>query len=314
MYPIKLEGVLKSKIWGGHHLDEYGKKSESESIGESWEVSCHENGDNIIVNGDYKGRSLCEILEVEKDHIINKKYNQFPLLVKFIDANEALSIQVHPDDAYSQKHYDSLGKTEAWYIISAEEDAEIVLGTKDVDVEQLVDELKNGDSTHLNRIKVQAGDFYYVPSGTVHGIGKGIVLLEIQQNSDITFRIYDYDRGRDLHLKEALDTIKIQNDSKKIIGIKEDNIGYTVISYIKTSKFVIEKIEIRDNYHQLSSEHVFQTYTCLEGRGEIIYQGGSIKIEKGSSILIPRDTEEYRIVGQLTLIKAYISSEDYLEA
>lgn len=310
MYPILLSGVLKSKIWGGHHLESFGKTKDNELIGESWEVSCHKNGKNIVTNGIYKGLNLCEVMDVEQDHLLSGQYKEFPLLVKFIDANAPLSVQVHPGDDYAQKNYNSQGKTEAWYIVSAEEGAEIILGTNEKDIDQLMGKLEVGDLTSLNHINVKAGEFYYVPSGTIHGIGKGVVILEIQQNSDITFRLFDYGRGREVHLKEGQENIELNTEAKRIIGIELKHAGYIMTKYIKNGNFTVEKIEVHSEYTESLQSHRFQIFTCISGQGKIIHDQGQEIISKGGSFLIPKDMGAFKIVGRCELIKSYIEDKN----
>ncbi len=311
MYPMILGGVLKEKIWGGSHLSEFGKDIKDKKIGESWEVSCHSNGVSRVQNGRFKGLSLCDLLGLEEEKVFNEKMTKFPLLIKYIDANDNLSLQVHPDDEYCHNINEPFGKTEAWYIISAEEGAEIILGSLDKtqnDLEKHIADFTEIDYT--NHIKVHAGELYFVPSGTLHAIGKGIVILEIQQNSDTTYRVFDYFRNRELHIKEAKEVVKLTTTSKKCKGKIQKNEDYIITKFIDVPEFTIEKIKTINEYREVNSEHDFQLINCIEGQGYIIHEEGYTKIFKGISLLIPARMGTYKIIGQNTVIRTYISKKN----
>ena len=220
-YPLKFKPILKEKIWGGEKLkDLLNKESDKNNIGESWEISTVENDISTIVNGKWKGKSLKELIEMFGDHLLgNKVYqefgNQFPLLIKYIDAKEALSIQLHPNDELAKSRHNSFGKTEMWYVMQADQEANLQVGFKDlVNKETYINNVKNKTLVEiLNFDEVEKGDVYFIPTGRVHAIGAGVLLAEIQQTSDITYRIYDWERKdsngnyRDLHTDEALEAI-----------------------------------------------------------------------------------------------------------
>lgn len=310
MYPIKLKGDLKEKIWGGKNLKEYGKDMESTIIGESWEIACHNNGESLVDTGEYEGYSLCDVLEVERENII-KNYTgskEFPLLVKFIDANDDLSIQVHPNDEYSRKHGEHYGKNESWYILDSKKGAKITLGVKDgFSAEDVTESIALDDPYRcLNQIEVKAGELYYVPSGTVHAIGKGIVLLEIQQSSDLTYRLYDYKRGRELHLKEALEVIDTDNNWRRGEVETQFYETYELTKLLQTHNFSIDKIRIFDTYVDENTQNDFEILTCVSGSGELLYKELVINFIIGDSILIGADTKSYVLNGNCEIIKSYI--------
>ncbi len=305
MYAMLLESVLKEKVWGGDELESFNKSVSDKKIGESWEVACHEHGVSRVRNGRYKGLSLCDLLSDKKHNIFLNDMNSFPLLIKYIDANESLSLQVHPDDVYSQKLNQPFGKTEAWYILEADEGAEIILGSNDQNLELLKEHIEHDEEIfYSNRIKVQAGDMYFVPAGTIHAIGKGIVLLEIQQNSDTTFRIHDYQRGRTLHIKEAVEVARLDTDYRKCVGRVTESDTYSVTTFLESEVFTIEKMIIKNQYKEMLP-HDFQLINCIEGNGMIVHEEGYTPFVKGDSILIPARLDEYEIIGYATLIRSY---------
>lgn len=308
MYPFILEGVLKEKIWGGEHLKEYGKSVDGMAIGESWEVTCRENGVSRVKNGKYKGLTLLDLLEEEEHNIFLKDYDTFPLMVKYIDANDNLSLQVHPDDGYAKQLNQPFGKTEAWYILSAEEGAEIILGTQETDVNSLREHIDNLEEiNYVKHIPVKAGELYFVPSGTIHAIGKGIVLLEIQQNSDTTYRVFDYYRDRQLHLEEAKAVTKLDTPCGKYCGEVIQGNSYQMTRLIDIPEFTIEKLEIKKVFEEENDVHEFQILNCIDGYGLILYEDGYTVFEKGTSVLVPAKLGRYKIIGQNTVIRTYVS-------
>ena len=222
LYPLKFTPIVKDKIWGGTKLASVLNKptGESTEAGESWEISGVEGNVSVVSEGEFKGRSLVELIDEFKGELIGEKVyerfgDKFPLLIKFIDANDDLSIQVHPDDDLGMKRHNSFGKTEMWYVVSADKDAKLISGfNKPTSKEEYLEYFESGKLVELlNREDVYDDDVFYLPAGRVHTIGKGLLIAEIQQTSDITYRIYDFDRvdangnGRELHVEEAVDAI-----------------------------------------------------------------------------------------------------------
>lgn len=313
MYPAKLKGDLKERIWGGSKLSGFGKETMGKLIGESWEAACHRNGESIIASGEYEGYSLCDVIDVEREIIDGKPIESadFPLLVKFIDASENLSIQVHPKDEYAIKEGERYGKNEAWYIVSAEEDAMITIGLKSGYTEEdLVKSIKAGDPYKcLNTIKVRPGELYYIPSGTVHGIGKGILVLEVQQNSDLTYRLYDYDRGRELHLSKALEVVDSKSQWQKITS--RDLIKPNILEkMIETENFSIHRIEVEGLYEEIIDFKSFALFTCISGVGSMIHEGGNIQLSSGETIFVPIDAKTVKFEGNMTIIKSFANSRE----
>ncbi len=323
LYPLKFKPILKEKIWGGQNLKSSLNKTipTTEKIGESWEISGVENNVSVVENGFLAGNELDELIEIYMgdlvgDKVYDKHGMEFPLLIKFIDANDVLSIQVHPDDELAKKRYNSNGKTEMWYIVDAQKDAELISGfNHEMDKEHYLQYLRNNELPQiLNHEKVKPGDVFYIPAGRVHAIGAGIVLAEIQQTSDVTYRIFDWDRKddsgnfRELHTEEALDAIDFKlYDSYKTNYESVQNESSSILSnkYFETNILEFNKSVVKD-YNVLDS---FVIYMCLDGKFEIeYYESEKIIIEKGETILIPSVIEHLILnpVVQSKLLEIYI--------
>lgn len=302
LYPLKFKSILKEKIWGGQNLKrtlEIGIP-ENKKIGESWEISGVENNISIVKNGFLADNELNELIEIYMgdligDRIYDKFGSEFPLLIKFIDANDVLSVQVHPDDELAAKRHNSFGKTEMWYIIDSKENAELISGFKhEMNKDHYLNHLKKNELKEiLNTEKVKPGDVYFIPAGRVHAIGSGIVLAEIQQTSDVTYRIYDWDRKddkgkfRELHTDLAVDAIDFTHyKNYKTDYETEKNKSSEIIKnkYFQTEILEFDK-SIEKDYNQLDS---FVIYMCIEGEFEIkYYESETISVKKGETVLIP---------------------------
>ncbi len=323
LYPLFFEPVHKERIWGGTALaDKYNRDLAGRRIGESWEVSCHEHGTSVIKSGPLKGLSLPDaISRYGKDllglSIYNERYRKFPLLIKILDAADVLSVQVHPDDKYAMENEGGeLGKTEMWYVIDAKPGARLVYGLKPgVDAVAFESAINAGRLKDcLNELEVKAGDVVYIPAGMVHAIGEGILICEIQQNSDTTYRVYDWDRvdangqPRELHLKKALDVIDYGNrySRGKLKGLELREEGGTRTIYTACDYFAMEKLMVSGRLSLHMDGRRFQTLTCIEGSGEIIYRDGRARLEPGSSCLVPAVMSEFDIEGSCIVIRAYV--------
>lgn len=323
LYPLKFKPILKEKIWGGQNLKSTLNKKlpPNKHVGESWEISGIENNISVVENGFLEGNDLNELIEIYMGDLVGDKIFEqfgleFPLLIKFIDANDVLSIQVHPDDELAIQRHNSNGKTEMWYIISAQKDAELISGfNHEMDKDHYLHHLKNNEiSEILNHEKVKSGDVFYIPAGRVHAIGAGIVLAEIQQTSDVTYRIYDWNRKdnngnlRDLHTEEALDAIDFNaydNYKTEYKSIKNISSKILTNKYFETSILEFDQ-DIEKNYNLLDS---FVIFICLEGKFEIrYYESEIITVEKGETILIPAVIEHLTLkpVVKSKLLEVYI--------
>ena len=305
---IKFKPILKEKIWGGEKLITlFNKKSNRKDIGESWEVSDVNENISIVSNGELKGKSLSELLTIYKDGLVGEKVyktfgTNFPLLIKFIDAKEALSIQVHPDDALAKEKHNSLGKTEMWYAMESDPNASLIVGfKKDTNEKEYLTNLKDNSLLNiLNVDKVKEGDVYFIPAGRVHAIGAGVLLAEIQQTSDITYRIYDWDRkdihgnSRDLHTQDAIKVIDYSSlESYKTTYNKKNNEAVLTVScpYFTTNILSLSKNITINNIDKDS----FVIYMCVKGEVIFKYNNREEKIVKGETLLVPATIKEFEI-------------------
>jgi len=329
MYPLMFEPVLIEMVWGGTLLrQKYGRRAESDKIGESWDISCHKKGESIVANGALRGYSLKDIIKKFPHEIFGTSFGDsydFPLLLKLIHANDVLSVQVHPPDSYAQLHEDEpFGKTEMWYILEAGADAELVYGlTKDTDKAMFCKYMEQDKLDEcLNRIKVKAGDAVYIPAGLVHAIGKDILLCEIQQSSDLTYRVFDWNRTgidgnpRKLHIEQAIDVIDFNtiHPVSPIPGLSVEEAGCVRTFLVGCKYFAVEKIDIRTDVKESTNGERFHTLTVIKGLGEINFKSGSLNFNAGDSLLIPAALGEYEIQGECSVIKAYVpkSVEDVI--
>lgn len=314
MYPIKFSNLYYEKIWGGRKLEDYRTNLPKGNIGESWEIACHKNGMSIISNGKYKGKALIEIIKEYKNLILGDKIyidkftdRDFPLLIKIINSNENLSVQVHPNDEYAHRVENDNGKVEAWYIIDCEEGAEIIVGTTGCTKEEFKRSCKNDTVEDcMNKISVKPGELFIIEPGLLHSIGKGILLAEIQQNSDITYRVYDYNRGRELHIDKALDVVNF-NGTPKSLCINNDLV---IQNHMNSEKFNIDIYNIKGSYSETSDKDKFFVFTCVEGKGKISFVDEGLRkfidISILESFLIPAYLGEYILIGDMKLIKSHI--------
>lgn len=310
-HPLFLKSVLQEKIWGGKRLKEaFGYELPSEKIGEYWAISAHPNGVSIIENGPFAGQALDTVYAEHRELFGNSKEPVFPLLTKILDANEWLSVQVHPDDAYGLANEGELGKTECWYVIAADEGAEIVYGhqaTSKEELRQMIEEGKWDDL--LIRIPVKAGDFFYVPSGTMHAIGKGILILETQQSSDTTYRVYDFDRKdadgnlRELHIDQSVDVMtigEVANSHPDAIDVSEA----TLTTFVSNEFFTVYKWDIHGKI-EMNSTADYYLCSVLNGKGSIEVDGEIYPLEKGMHFILPSDCKKWEFQGQLELIVSH---------
>lgn len=309
MYPLKFNNLYYEKIWGGRDLEKYRPNLPQGNIGESWDIACHEHGMSTVVNGYLKGKTLKEIIKSYGEVVLGNKTKgkEFPLLLKLINARENLSVQVHPNDEYAKALEAGIGKTEAWYVLDAQPGATLVLGTKKCNKEEFHEAIKeNSLDKYLNTIKVKKGEVYFIPSGLIHSIDAGITIVEIQQNSDITYRVYDYGRGRDIHIEKSLEAIDFSLKGTKTDPIIEENENYKKLTHCLCEYFILEEIKIKTQLQQKTTGESFFIYTCVEGAGEILFKEGKEAISCGESILIPATLGEYELKGHMNLLKVFM--------
>ncbi len=304
MYPLKFIPIYQERIWGGRNLEKiFGRKIHGDHIGESWDLSSHPNGTSIVENGFLAGKNLNEIIVEYKEKIMGKKFaneKSFPLLIKILDANEHLSIQVHPDDNCAHKAAGEAGKTEAWYVVHAKEDAHIVYGLKDHITKESF--IKAVEDNHIvdtvKKVAVKPGDMIFVPAGTVHALLDGVMVYEVQQNSDTTYRIYDYDRvgddgkHRELHIEKALEVINFaQQPSSVFMNLS-----------INCQHFSMERLSIVGESYEKTKDQ-FVIYCVIEGSGEIRYKEVVESLRPGDTVLIPACLESFILKGDFLLLK-----------
>ncbi|MBJ6369554.1 type I phosphomannose isomerase catalytic subunit [Snuella sedimenti] len=319
LYPIKFTPILKDKIWGGQKLKNLlNKESNLPNIGESWEISDVEGDTSVVSNGGLKGQSLKYLLENFKSDLIGEKNykqfgNKFPLLIKFIDAREDLSIQLHPNDKLAAERHNSFGKTEMWYTMQADEGANLIVGfNQKMTRETYLKHLESKTLTDiLNFDKVKAGDTYFIEVGRVHAIGAGVMVAEIQQTSDITYRVYDWDRvddqgnERELHNDLAIDAFDFDmEDNFRVNYSKTENQSNEMVScpYFTTSYLEVTETLKRENDHDS-----FMIYICVEGEAEIKTEAATEKIKKGETLLMPAAIENFEIsAASAKLLEVYV--------
>jgi mannose-6-phosphate isomerase len=325
LYPLKFKPIFHEKIWGGNRLKSLLNKDFGDlpNCGESWELSSVEGQISEVSNGFLADNNLQELIEIYMGELVGdkvyKKFGiEFPLLIKFIDANDDLSIQVHPNDELSKKRHNAYGKTEMWYVVDAEDGALINSGfNQPLTREKYLEYLEAGKLTDLLHYdEAHPGDVFFIPAGRVHAIGKGVLVAEIQQTSDVTYRIYDYNRTdnegkkRELHTELALDAIDFSYQKEYKTNYKtEKNRSSEIISceYFTTNILKFDE-KLEKDYHHLDS---FIIYMNLNGRFTIEYEGGTVEVDKGETVLIPASLESLRLIpqtGEVKLLEVFIGN------
>ena len=317
---LRFEPILKSKIWGGEKLQTLlNKKSNKNDIGESWEISDIENDVSIVSNGDLSGRSLNELIKEFKAAVLGEKVytvfqDKFPLLIKFIDANKKLSLQVHPNDILAQKRHNSLGKTEMWYIVNSNKKSKMIVGfSEETDKKSFLKTIESGNELELLNVDhVKKGDTFLVPAGRIHAIGKGVLLAEIQETSDVTYRISDWNRKdikgkkRELHLDLALDALDYSAKSNyKAEYLKKKNSPSNIVDckYFTTNFLHLTK----DYTVNHSDKDSFVIYMCVEGSAVFEYENQQEELKIGETILVPACIKNVSILTEnVKLLEVYI--------
>jgi len=323
LYPLKFRPIYKEKIWGGTSLQSlFNKGAHIKNLGESWELSGVQDDISVVSDGFLKGNNLEELIEVYMGELVGEKIydkfgTEFPLLVKYIDANDRLSIQVHPNDELARERHGAYGKTEMWYVIQADEGAELISGfNRTIDRDSYLIALQNGKLENLLQFdSVKAGDVFFVPAGRVHGIGKGIVVAEIQQTSDVTYRIFDFNRvddkgkPRELHTELALDAIDFKkSNSGSIDYVPKENES---VELVKCPYFTTNLLELTNDLERdFSKTDSFVIYLCLEGAYSLQCESEIIRVQKGETLLVPASIENFLLKpkngSKAKLLEVYI--------
>lgn len=314
MEPLFLKPLFMYRIWGGTALrDKFNYEIPSENTGECWAISSHENGDCEITNGKFKGMTLSNLWSNHKELFGNMPGDKFPLLTKILDANDNLSVQVHPDNEYAKENENGeLGKTECWYIIDCDDDAEMIFGHNAKSKEELEYMISNNKwSDLLKRVKVNKGDFFYVPSGTIHALCKGTLVLETQQNSDTTYRVYDYDRvdsngsKRELHVDKSIAVTTVPHVENKSDYNIIENDNFKLTTFLSNEFFSVHKLDVFSEYSS-TQDKPFELYSVIDGSGKLVSNTHEYSLNKGDNFILPNNFGEFKLIGNLQLIISHM--------
>lgn len=313
VYPIKLKAPLKDYLWGGTRLrDEYGKATDMDKVAESWEVSCHKDGRSVIENGEYAGKTLEEYIEAEGREVLGPRAaagDGFPVLIKFIDAKQSLSVQVHPDNEYAMRVEGEPGKTEMWYVMDAEPGAKLIYGfNKEITKEEMRERIENNTLMEVCReVPVKKGDTFFIAAGTLHAIGAGTLICEVQQSSNTTYRVYDYGRvgkdgkPRELHIEKALDVTKLAPLPLNTEPLSHFDLagGGAADVLAKCRYFTTYRLRLTATHEtkMANPEKSFRAISVLAGTVELKSAAGNLTLGKGESAFIPARMGEYTLTG-----------------
>ena len=321
---LKLTAPCKDYIWGGNRLrEEYGKKLDSDKIAESWELSCHKDGQSVICGGEFDGKTLSEFIAAKGKSVLGtncERFEYFPILIKLIDAKDNLSVQVHPSNDYAMRVEGEYGKTEMWYIVDCDEGAELLYGFRhDITKEEFARRI--ADNTLLevtNNVPVHKGDVFFIEAGTLHAIGKGILIAEIQQNSNTTYRIYDYGRvgtdgkPRQLHVDKAVDVTVLTPPKYPTTAVGNPlKVEGGVMTLLRSCEyFTVHKPELDGTARLEADSSSFDSLLVLDGEAEISAAGESVKAKKGDSVFVTAGTGKYTVSGKGEIIITDIDDMD----
>lgn len=317
-YPLQCKPEFKERVWGGRALEQFGLELPEGKIGEGWMIGDHPNGTTTVANGELAGMGLDQIREQYGSEFFgskgfSEKNGRFPLLIKLLDCQDDLSVQVHPNDHYERLPQGELGKTEMWYILDAKPGAKIIYGLKDgVTREQLAEAIEqNRILDCLNEVTAEAGDSFYIPAGTVHALGAGVLVAEIQQNSDSTYRLYDYDRlgldgkPRELHIEDSLNVIAYENSGATYMKTNLNASGEW-LTLARSPFFVTEKGRVEGNWPLQTSPESFVIHIICEGTGSIRWAYGELNVKPGECYLLPANLGSYSLEGSMTVLRSYL--------
>jgi mannose-6-phosphate isomerase len=317
-YPLLFKPEMKERVWGGRALTQFGFDLPGGPTGEAWSIADHPNGTSTVINGELAGKGLDVVREQYGVQWFGSKFDaqnsaRFPLLIKLLDCNDDLSVQVHPNDDYSRLPADELGKTEMWYVLDAKPGAKIIYGLKsDWTRESLAAAIADHrimDS--MQEVTVEAGDCFYIPAGTVHALCAGVLVAEIQQNSDTTYRLYDYNRPgldgnpRELHIEDSLNVINYENTgaSRKTTKVAAPN---SWLPLVESPYFITEKAEVQGAWSQSTTPESFMILIVATGNGALHWGDQAIQLKGGDSLLLPASLGEYKLEGTLTVLRSYL--------
>lgn len=318
MYPLLLKPAVKDYLWGGTRLkSEFKYESDKEIAAEGWVLSCHKDGPSTVVNGEMAGKALPEVLEMWGKKALGaraEKFSYFPLLIKLIDAKDRLSVQVHPDDEYALKNEGEYGKTEMWYVVDCDEGAELIYGFKeDISKEEFESRIKDNTLTEVcNFVPVHKGDVFFIGAGTLHAIGKGILIAEVQQNSNTTYRVSDYGRlgadgkPRPLHIEKAVEVTKCEKPACEYGQVGEITVSGNDIKreLACCDFFKAYKLELNEKF-TVNANESFVSLLCLEGDASLSWADGNMDIKKGDSVFVPAGFE-VKLTGKAEILCSYV--------
>lgn len=316
MAVYKLKSALKNYLWGGEKLKEKYNKVSDDIVAESWLVSFHKDGPSVITNGQYEGLTLIDYLSKVSSTVLGTKgsaFQEFPILVKFLDAKQDLSIQVHPDDEYALRVEGEFGKNEMWIVLEAEEGSGIYYGVKEAITKQQYREAieNNTICDVLNFVHVKPGDVYYIPAGTIHAVGQGLVICEIQQSSNSTYRVYDFNRVgadgklRELHIDKAVDVSHLEPIHFKVASHWEKQAGYSLKNLLSNQYFSVKMLKIETELELSSNSESFQAVVVIEGSGTLVDDEENLDFVKGDSFFVEANTI-YKVKGTCDLVIASV--------
>ncbi len=317
MKAIKLNPAFKDYLWGGTKLrDEYGKKCDLDKVAESWELSCHKDGCSVVADGEYAGLTLPQYIEKAGKAVLGtdcEKFEYFPILIKLIDAKQNLSVQVHPDNDYAMRVEGEYGKTEMWYVVDCEPGAGLLYGFKhEISKEEFRRRIEDNTLLEVtNRVEVHPGDVFFIEAGTLHAIGEGILIAEIQQNSNTTYRVYDYGRvgadgkPRQLHIEKAIDVTRLAPATRpcgRPQAKPEAFDGGSVLPLASCDYFTVKEMEVTSHAALMADEKSFHSLLLLDGSLTLSMGGEKLEMKKGASVFVPAGSGDYILTGKGRLI------------
>lgn len=319
MYPIKLKPAFKDYLWGGTRLrDDFGKDCDFDKIAESWELSCHKDGNSVVADGEFAGLTLAQYIEKEGKSVLGtncEKFENFPILIKLIDAKDNLSVQVHPNNEYAQRVEGEYGKTEMWYVVDCDEGASLLYGFKhSITKEEFRERIQNNTLLEVtNSVPVKKGDVFFIEAGTLHAIGKGILIAEIQQNSNTTYRIYDYGRvgadgkPRQLHIDKAVDVTNLCPAKPYPQSEPVDMGGWTKKRLAKCEYFTVDVINVDTSAALEADKSSFVNILVLDGGCVLSSEGNdAVELKKGDSVFIPAGLGKFELTGKCSAVMTHI--------
>ena len=322
MEPFFLTPYFRPKIWGGRKLKTiFNYDIPDGKVGEAWVISGYKDDASTITNGDFVGQSLRKVYRENPELFGNPKSKEFPLLVKFLDANDNLSVQVHPNDDYARKVENDSGKTESWYVLQADPGSYLIYGHTAKTRSELADMIHKGEwDKLLRKVPVKAGDFFYVPSGTIHALTKGILVIETQQSSDVTYRLYDYDRvdqktgkKRELHTQKSIDVTQVPHVDPKLkitTSKKQDAIIKTLVQPPLSPHFYLWQIDLNGQWNTGLNGHPFLLVTIINGSGTIECENKTFNLSIGTNMIIPNNIKEFKFSGNMKMVISTPGNQD----